>query len=157
MMHVVRVPWHDNVAVTASAGHRHILRQLRAGVALGCAAQWQHLSLSSYQGTCLVRQQHTLSVPHFIMLQDEHLDVLPNGSHLSFGSYQEESRPLRRLLKQVGGGSIEGGLLAVQQDPNALRELANVLCIDTKAGPRSRRTSSCVLGCLSHPQDLHQD
>ena len=76
------------------------------------------------------------------MLQDEHLDVLPNGSHLSFGSYQEESRPLRRLLKQVGGGSIQGGLLAVQQDPNALRELANALCIDTKVAFRYHGTAS---------------
>ena len=65
-------------------------------------------------------------------VQDEHLDVLPNGSHLSFGNYQEESRPLRRVLKQVGGGSIEGGLLAVQQDEYALQELAAALCIDTK-------------------------
>ena len=67
-------------------------------------------------------------------LQDEHLDVLPNGSHLSFGRYQEESRPLRRVLKQVGGGSIEGGILTMQQDQNALRELAAGLCIDAKVG-----------------------
>ncbi len=77
--------------------------------------------------------------------------MLPNGSHLSFGSYQEESRPLRRLLKQVGGGSIQGGLLAVQQDPNAMRELANALCIDTKVAPRSRGTLSIVLGCFGLP------
>lgn len=67
-------------------------------------------------------------------LQGEHLDVLPNGSHLSFGRYQEESRPLRRVLKQVGGGSIEGGILTMQQDQNALRELAAGLCIDAKVG-----------------------
>ena len=34
-------------------------------------------------------------------VQDERLDVLPNGSHLTFGSYAEESRPLKRALKQV--------------------------------------------------------
>jgi hypothetical protein len=68
------------------------------------------------------------------LLQDEHLDVLPNGSHLSFGCYQEESPPLRRMLKQVGGGSIEWGILTMQQDQNALRELAASLCIDTKVG-----------------------
>jgi hypothetical protein len=36
-----------------------------------------------------------------ICVQDERLDVLPNGSHLTFGSYAEESRPLKRALKQV--------------------------------------------------------
>ncbi len=36
-----------------------------------------------------------------LFLQDERLDVLPNGSHLTFGSYGEESRPLKRTLKQV--------------------------------------------------------
>ena len=58
--------------------------------------------------------------------------MLPNGCHLSFGSYQEESRPLRRLLKQIGGGSVTGGLRAVQLDQNVLRELASALCIDAK-------------------------
>ncbi|CAK0783737.1 hypothetical protein CVIRNUC_006936 [Coccomyxa viridis] len=66
------------------------------------------------------------------VLKDEHLDVLPNGSHLCFGNYQEESRPLRRLLKQAGGGSIEGGLLAVQQEKNAMAELVDMLDIDAK-------------------------
>ena len=78
------------------------------------------------------------------MLQDEHLDVLPNGSHLSFGAYQEESRPLRRVLKQVGGGSIQSGLLAVQHDQNALRELASALCLDAKVlALPSRPHSAC--------------
>ena len=67
-------------------------------------------------------------------MQDEHLDVLPNGSHLCFCNYQEESRPLRRLLKQAGGGSIEGGLLAVQQEKNAMAELVDMLDIDAKVG-----------------------
>ena len=62
--------------------------------------------------------------------------MLPNGSHLCFGNYQEESRPLRRLLKQAGGGSIEGGLLAVQQDKNAMAELVDMLDIDAKVGVR---------------------
>ena len=84
-------------------------------------------------------------------MQDEHLDVLPNGSHLSFGSYQEESRPLRRVLKQVGGGSVGGGLLAVQQDQNALRELASALCIDAKVALCLCRASSGVLCCTSVP------
>lgn len=82
-------------------------------------------------------------------MQDEHLDVLPNGSHLSFGSYQEESRPLRRVLKQVGGGSVGGGLLAVQQDQNALRELASALCIDTKVALDFRRAPSAALCCIT--------
>ena len=47
------------------------------------------------------------SSPEGTAMQDEHLDVLPNGSHLSFGSYQEESRPLRRVLKQVGEAPSE--------------------------------------------------
>ena len=62
--------------------------------------------------------------------------MLPNGSHLCFGNYQEESRPLRRLLKQAGGGSIEGGLLAVQQEKNAMAELVDMLDVDAKVGVR---------------------
>ena len=92
-------------------------------------------------------------------MQDEHLDVLPNGSHLSFGSYQEESRPLRRVLKQVGGGSIGGGLLAVQQDHNALRALANALCIDTKVAARAHGANFGVL-CwpwVCHFESLHTE
>ncbi|CAL8462026.1 g1557 [Coccomyxa elongata] len=66
------------------------------------------------------------------LLKDERLDVLPNGSHLTFGSYGEESRPLKRTLKQVGGGSVEGGLAAVCQNDQAMRELVTVLDVDAK-------------------------
>ncbi|EIE25016.1 p25-alpha-domain-containing protein [Coccomyxa subellipsoidea C-169] len=66
------------------------------------------------------------------LLKDERLDVLPNGSHLTFGSYAEESRPLKRALKQVGGGSVEGGLAAVQTNDQAMRELVTVLDVDSK-------------------------
>ncbi len=65
-------------------------------------------------------------------MQDERLDVLPNGSHLSFGNYSEESRPLKRALKQVGGGSVEGGLSAVKIDEQAMREVISVLKVDAK-------------------------
>jgi hypothetical protein len=65
-------------------------------------------------------------------MQDERLDVLPNGSHLSFGNYTEESRPLKRILKQFGGGSVEGGLAAVLRDEQVMRELVSVLNVDAK-------------------------
>lgn len=58
--------------------------------------------------------------------------MLPTGAHLAFGAYQEEGRPLRRLLKQLGGGSLQGGLLTLQKDPDALRELASAISVDTK-------------------------
>ena len=32
--------------------------------------------------------------------------MLPNGGHLTFGSYSEESRPLKRTLKQVSYTSV---------------------------------------------------
>ena len=82
--------------------------------------------------------------------------MLPNGSHLSFGGYQEESRPLRRMLKQVGGGSIAGGLLAVQQDQNALRALASALCIDTKVAAPACCMHRANPGSLCWPLTLSQ-
>ncbi|BDA41253.1 probable tubulin polymerization-promoting protein family member 3 at C-terminar half [Coccomyxa sp. Obi] len=90
------------------------------------------------------------------LLKDERLDVLPNGSHLTFGSYGEESRPLKRTLKQVGGGSVEGGLAAVCQDDQAMRELVTVLDVDAKIIFKDIRESGTLEEAAAAPVNSPQ-
>ncbi|KAK9908613.1 hypothetical protein WJX75_000439 [Coccomyxa subellipsoidea] len=85
------------------------------------------------------------------LLKDERLDVLPNGSHLTFGSYAEESRPLKRALKQVGGGSVEGGLAAVHANDQAMRELVTLLDVDAKIILKELQESAAAVETAGPP------
>ena len=76
--------------------------------------------------------------------QAERLDTLPTGRQLSYGAYHDQARPLRRVLKQVGAGSLEAGLAAVRSDEAALREVAATIAAD----PKARRAAS-------HPAPMH--
>ena len=67
--------------------------------------------------------------------QAERLDTLPTGRQLSYGAYHDQTRALRRVLKQVGAGSLEAGLAAVRADEAALREVSAVISLDPKARP----------------------
>ncbi len=58
------------------------------------------------------------------------MHTLPNGRPLSGGDYRDASRPLRRLLKQYGNGSLEDGLRHVAGHPAAQSETIALLSID---------------------------
>lgn len=89
------------------------------------------------------------------------VDTLPNGRQLTYGAYKDCSRPLRRCLKQLGSGSVEGGFNAIRTDPKALEEVAAVVDIEKQVRsplPCYDSLSSCygVLlskqsGCVHHP------
>ena len=64
------------------------------------------------------------------------VDTLPNGRQLTYGAYKDCSRPLRRCLKQLGSGSIEGGFNAIKTDSKALEEVAAVVDIAKQASLR---------------------
>ena len=51
---------------------------------------------------------------------------------LGYGQYHDAARPLRRLLKQVGGGSAEMGCSALLANEGALAEAAALTGIDPK-------------------------
>ena len=82
--------------------------------------------------------------------QAERLDTLPTGRQLSYGTYHDQARALRRVLKQVGAGSLDAGLAAVRADEAALREVAAVISLDPKARPGMLfKTGSPMLGRVS--------
>ena len=58
------------------------------------------------------------------------VDTLPNGRQLTYGSYKDCSRPLRRCLKQLGSGSIEGGITAIKTDNKALEEISALVDVE---------------------------
>ena len=57
-------------------------------------------------------------------------DTLSNGRQLTYGSYKDCSRPLRRCLKQLGSGSIERGFSSMKTDNKALEEVAALVDVD---------------------------
>ena len=99
---------------------------------------WQSLPPQHQQQheDCLVLLAHGLHPSACVRApQAERLDTLPTGRQLSYGAYHDQARPLRRVLKQVGAGSLEAGLAAVRADEAALREVAAVISLDPKARP----------------------
>ena len=83
--------------------------------------------------------------------QAERLDTLPTGRQLSYGAYHDQARALRRVLKQVGAGSLEAGLAAVRADEAALREVSAVISLDPKARPGAAAWLLCYYS-LTHAQ-----
>lgn len=72
-------------------------------------------------------------------------DTLRNGRQLTYGSYKDCSRPLRRCLKQLGNGSIEGGFNAVKTDNKALEEIATLVDIEKQVVLREAENAGHTL------------
>lgn len=79
------------------------------------------------------------------------VDTLPSGRQLTYGAYKDCSRPLRRCLKQLGKGSVDGGIVAIRSDSKALEEVAVMLDVEKQARPHSccKSYASC---CIEAPE-----
>ncbi len=62
--------------------------------------------------------------------QAQRVNTLASGRPLGYGEYKDCARPLRRLLKQYGSGSLEGGLRFAQTNGDAQAELVALLNVD---------------------------
>ena len=71
------------------------------------------------------------------------VDTLPSGRQLTYGAYKDCSRPLRRCLKLLGKGSVEGGIVAIRSNSKALEEVAAMLDVEKQA-----RCRSCSRPCV---------
>lgn len=67
--------------------------------------------------------------------QEQRLSTLATGRPLGTGDYRDASRPLRRLLKQFGDGSLEAGLRHVAVSPAAQNEVIALLSVDKQVRP----------------------
>ena len=76
------------------------------------------------------------------------VDTLPNGRQLTYGAYKDCSRPLRRCLKQLGSGSIEGGIAAIKADSKALQEVSAILGVDNQVSLSVLLGVWLMLSCL---------
>lgn len=63
-------------------------------------------------------------------VQSEGMDQLGNQRRLDYGCYTDASKPLRRKLKQLGSGSVEGGLRACKASEAALVEVCGLMAVD---------------------------
>lgn len=85
-------------------------------------------------------------------------DTLRNGRQLTYGSYKDCSRPLRRCLKQLGSGSIEGGFNAVKTDNKALEEIATLVDIEKQVTMPSACVICTTYACVTlgwQPPSIH--
>lgn len=71
-----------------------------------------------------------LIAPRFSGSQEQRVHTLGNGRPLGNGDYKDASRPLRRLLKQYGDGSLEAGLRYVAGNQAAQSETIALLSVD---------------------------
>lgn len=78
------------------------------------------------------------------------MHTLASGRPLGTGDYKDASRPLRRLLKQYGDGSLEGGLRWVAAHPAAQSETIALLSVDkpVRAATAAKRTGEHELEML---------
>ena len=65
-------------------------------------------------------------------MQAEKIDTLPNGRQLTYGEYKDSSRPLRRLLKQLGSGSMEAGMTNVITDEEAQASVSQLIGVPSQ-------------------------
>lgn len=79
------------------------------------------------------------------------VDTLCSGRQLTYGAYKDCSRPLRRCLKQLGKGSVEGGIVAIRSDSTALEEVTVMLDVDKQA-----RCSFCGRTCTSCHREANE-
>ena len=71
-----------------------------------------------------------ISLPAMRRAQAQRVNTLASGRPLGYGEYKDCTRPLRRLLKQYGSGSLEAGLRFAKANGNALAELVALLNVD---------------------------
>lgn len=76
-----------------------------------------------------------LQAPELLLMQAEKVDTLPNGRQLTYGEYRDVGRPLRRMLKQLGAGSLEKGLAALNSSEGALQEVAQLVHVEPAVSP----------------------
>lgn len=82
-------------------------------------------------------------------LQEQRIHLLANGRPLGHGDYKDASRPLRRLLKQYGNGSLEGGLRYVAGSASAQAETIALLSVDKPVRALSFGKTPAALGPAS--------
>ena len=80
--------------------------------------------------------------------------TVASGRPLTFGDYKDVSRPLRRMLKQCGTGSMEVGIVAARGNGNAIVELELLLGVDKQVrwhalnpGPSCFHPLACCACC----------
>ncbi|KAL3132079.1 hypothetical protein ABBQ32_008689 [Trebouxia sp. C0010 RCD-2024] len=73
------------------------------------------------------------------------VDTLRSGRQLTYGAYKDCSRPLRRCLKQMGNGSMDGGLRAITSGSKALEEVAAMLDVEKQAVLREAESAGLTL------------
>eukprot|EP00884_Botryococcus_braunii_P021327 jgi/Botrbrau1/7879/Bobra.9_2s0053.2 len=61
------------------------------------------------------------------ILRASRLDTLPNGRQLTHGDYRDASRPLKRIIKQLGNGSWQEGLRVVATNDDAAAEVMQLI------------------------------
>lgn len=70
---------------------------------------------------------------HSTQLFVAHSMKILSWSSLQWSSYpQDASRPLRRVLKQYGSGSLEAGVKAIRSSTDAVAELVRLLDVDSQ-------------------------
>ena len=79
---------------------------------------------------CLGTLSQAVTCACWSMAQAEKVDTLPNGRQLTYGEYRDVGRPLRRMLKQLGAGSLDKGLLAVRSSEAALQEVSQLVHVE---------------------------
>ena len=95
---------------------------LRGAVCRSSRYTWWLGSRCVWKGICL------------ICMQEQRIHLLANGRPLGRGDYKDASRQLRRLLKQYGDGSLEGGLRFVARNGAAQLETIALLSVDKPVG-----------------------
>ncbi|KAL3156386.1 hypothetical protein ABBQ38_000700 [Trebouxia sp. C0009 RCD-2024] len=73
------------------------------------------------------------------------VDTLRSGRQLTYGAYKDCSRPLRRCLKQMGNGSVDGGFRAITSGSKALEEVAAMLDVEKQAVLREAESAGLTL------------
>lgn len=64
-----------------------------------------------------------------LLEQASRLDTLPNGRQLTHGDYRDASRPLKRIIKQLGNGSWQEGLRVVATNDDAAAEVMQLIAV----------------------------
>lgn len=70
------------------------------------------------------------------------LDHVAGRKPLGYGDYRDATKPLRRMLKQLGAGSMEAGLRCLAHDDHGhAEEVAKIVGVAPQVGdsPRSVR------------------
>eukprot|EP00877_Chromochloris_zofingiensis_P014320 jgi/Chrzof1/9141/Cz03g37130.t1 len=67
------------------------------------------------------------------ILKSDNLHKLPGGRDLPGADYRDITKPVRRMLRQLGSGNLTAGVASLQSDDVALGELARLLEVSGQA------------------------